>query len=81
MRNIIIQAMQDCDHWVVEFEYCDARGHRTRRVVSPIRFMGKDRFLGLCLGREAPRQFSLDRCQGIRLSPAHQFVMPVAMAV
>lgn len=55
-------------------------GVSTHRVVSPIRFLGKDRFLALCLSREEPRQFYLERCQNVRLAPAGKFVMPVAMA-
>ena len=47
---------------------------------SPIRFLGKDRFLALCLSREEPRQFYLDRCQNVRLARAADFLMPVAMA-
>jgi predicted DNA-binding transcriptional regulator YafY len=50
----------------------------THRVVSPIRFLGRDRFLGLCLSREEPRQFYLDRCQNVRLAMAANFLMPVA---
>ncbi len=49
-------------------------------MVSTIRFLGRDRFLGLCLSREEPRQFYLQRCQNVRLAPAAEFLMPVAMA-
>ncbi len=55
-------------------------GAVTRRVVSPIRFLGKDRFLTLCLSREEPRQFYSDRCRNVRLARAADFLMPVAMA-
>jgi len=48
------------------------------RVVSPIRFLGRDRVLGPC--RDKPRQFHLDRCQNVRLAPAADFLMPVATA-
>jgi len=47
---------------------------------DPLRFLGKDRFLALCLSREEPRQFYLDRCQNVRLARAADFLMPVAMA-
>lgn len=80
MRQTIQRAMHQSDDLVVMFEYCDAKGATTRRVVSPIRFLGQDRFLALCLSREEPRQFYLDRCQNVRLARAADFLMPVAMA-
>jgi predicted DNA-binding transcriptional regulator YafY len=80
MRQFIYRAMHQSDDLVVEFDYTDARGAVTHRVVSPIRFLGRERFLGLCLSREEPRQFYLDRCQNVRLAPAADFLMPVAMA-
>ena len=80
MRQIIFRAMHQSDDLVVTFEYTDAKGATTHRVVSPIRFLGQDRFLALCLSREEPRQFYLERCQNMRLAPAAEFVMPVAMA-
>jgi predicted DNA-binding transcriptional regulator YafY len=76
---MIRQAMQDHDEWVVEFDYVDSKSVRTRRVVSPIRFLASDRFLGLCLSREQPRQFYLDRCDNLRLKRAHEYLMPVPM--
>lgn len=79
MRRNIERAMRDCDTYVVELEYLDSRGHHTRRVVSPIRFLSSNRFLALCLCSEAPRQFRLNRCQNIRLRGAHDYVMPVPM--
>ena len=79
MRGKIFQAMQDSDRLVVEFLYLDARGNETRRIVSPIRFMPNGRFLGLCLGREAPRQFYMNRCRQLEIKPAEQFLMPVPM--
>jgi hypothetical protein len=42
--------------------------------------LGKDRFLALCLSREAPRQFYLERCQNVQVARATEFLMPVAMA-
>lgn len=79
MRNNIFKAIQDSDNLVVEFEYVDAKGEVTRRVVSPIRFLGGKRFLGLCLSREEPRQFYLDRCSKLEIRSAHDFLMPVAI--
>lgn len=80
MRQLIFRAMHQSDVLVVTFDYCDAKGATTHRVVSPIRFLGQDRFLALCLSREEPRQFYLARCQNVRLAPAGEFLMPVAMA-
>ncbi len=80
MRQIIQQSMNNSDDLVIEFCYRDSKGNATRRVVSPIRFVGPNRFLGLCLSREAPRQFYLDRCEQVQLRPAHDYVMPVAIS-
>jgi predicted DNA-binding transcriptional regulator YafY len=80
MRQLIYRAMHQSDDPVVTFDYCDSKGITTRRVVSPIRFLGKDRFLALCLSREEPRQFYIDRCQNVRLDLAANFLMPVALA-
>ncbi|MFK7768558.1 MAG: WYL domain-containing protein [Mariniblastus sp.] len=79
MRRIIQKSMNQYDDFVVEFEYKDSKGQLTRRVVSPIRFVGGNRFLGLCLTREEPRQFNLDRCDNVQLKPAWDYVMPLAM--
>mgnify|MGYP001144134586 CR=1 FL=1 len=80
MRQFIYRAMHQPDDLVIEFDYCDAKGVATHRVVSPIRFLGKNRFLALCLSREEPRQFYLERCQNVHLEPAAKFLMPVAMS-
>ena len=80
MRQVIYRAMYQSDELVMVFDYCDAQGVTTHRVVSPIRFLGNDRFLALCLSREEPRQFYLDRCQNVRLESAANFLMPVAMS-
>ena len=79
MRSIIHKSILNCDQWVVVFRYRDSRGNLTNRVVSPIRFLGEDRFLGLCLSREEPRQFYLERCEDLQLKPASDYVMPVAI--
>ena len=81
MRRIIQKSIQNGDDCVVVFRYVDSKGRLTNRVVSPIRFLGADRFLGLCLSREEPRQFYLDRCEDLKLKPAWDYVMPVAMSV
>ena len=79
MRQIINKSMQCDDDWVIEFTYQDSKGIKSKRVVSPIRFVGGDRFLALCLSREEPRQFRLDRCNNVTLKPAWDYVMPLAM--
>lgn len=79
MRRLLSQAMQDADALVVQLDYQDAQGERTTRIVSPIRFLGTARFLGLCLCRCEPRQFSLERCNNIQLRRAADYVMPVEM--
>ena len=80
MRQIIHRAMHQSDDLVIEFDYRDAKGVVTHRVVSPIRFLGNNRFLGLCLSREEPRQFYLQRCENLRLEAAAEFLMPVPMS-
>jgi predicted DNA-binding transcriptional regulator YafY len=77
MLNLIRKAMRDSDQWVVAFTYCDSKGNQTRRVVSPIRFLSPNRFLGLCLSREECRQFYLNRCRDLEVIPAHECLMPL----
>ena len=77
MRRNIFKAIQDSDNLVVEFDYCDSKGEKTRRVASPIRFLGRDRFLALCLSREEPRQFRLGQCSNLKLRSAHECLMPM----
>ncbi len=77
MRRILHQAMQRPEDLVVQLDYTDAKGIETRRVVSPIRFLSNERFLGLCLSREEPRQFYLSRCENMKIREAYEFVMPV----
>jgi predicted DNA-binding transcriptional regulator YafY len=79
--KIISAAMQCPDDLVVCLEYVDSKGVRTRRVVSPIRYVGRQEFLGLCLSRCEPRRFKLERCSAIKLARASDFVMPVEMQV
>ena len=80
MNQTLRKAMQRSDDFVIEMDYADAKGNRTHRVVSPIRFMGSRRFLGLCLCREQPRQFQLSRCKNLKLIPADRVLMPVPMS-
>jgi len=75
--KLITTAMKCPDDLVVCLEYIDSKGVKTRRVVSPIRFVSGTSFLGLCLSRCEPRRFQLDRCSNLRLARAADFVMPV----
>lgn len=79
MRKMIFRAIQQSDDLVVVFDYVDAKGIVTRRVASPIRFLGTDRFLALCLCREEPRQFHLSQCRNLRLDSAANYLMPVEL--
>jgi predicted DNA-binding transcriptional regulator YafY len=79
MRRRIQTAMRQSDDLVIEFQYKDSKGAVTNRVVSPIRFLGGQRFLGLCLNRAEPRQFYLERCENVVIKQAHDYVMPLAM--
>ena len=80
MRQTLLRAMHQSDELVVRLEYLDSSGQRTTRIVSPIRFLARDRFLGLCLCRCEPRQFYLERCKNVELQSAHQYVMPVPIS-
>ena len=80
-RQVLRQALQNTDEWVIEFEYLDSKGIRSRRVVSPIRFVNGDRFLGLCLSREEPRQFYLIGCSSAQLRQAGDYLMPLPLLV
>ena len=78
-KNLLSTAMQRQDDLVLSLVYVDSKGVKTTRVVSPIRFLSSDRFLGLCLCRCEPRQFHIARCSNVELRPAADFVMPVPM--
>jgi predicted DNA-binding transcriptional regulator YafY len=73
--------MQRAEDWVVVFDYTDSQGITRRRVASPIRWLSRDRFLALCLCREEPRQFYLNRCRNVRLDASSQYVMPVELGM
>jgi predicted DNA-binding transcriptional regulator YafY len=71
--------MQDPDGWAIRVRYEDKSGSVTDRMVSPIRFVGDEAFLALCLCREEPRRFELARCKAFRLVRAVDVLMPVAI--
>jgi predicted DNA-binding transcriptional regulator YafY len=72
-------AIQCPEDYVVELEYADSKGALTHRTISPIRFVGGNRVLALCLCREQPRQFYLERCSAVRLVSSSQVLMPMPM--
>lgn len=76
-KQLLSAAMQRQDDVVLSLVYVDSKGQRTKRIVSPIRFLSGDRFLGLCLCRCEPRQFHIDRCSHVELKRAADYVMPV----
>ncbi len=77
-RFKILRAMRDPDRWVIRMEYQDEKNIRTRRVISPIRFTNAARthLLALCLARESPRVFFVNKIGPLTLEPAANFVMP-----
>lgn len=80
LKSLLLRVMQQSDDLVIVFDYCDAKGSTSRRVVSPYRFLGETHFLGLCLTREEPRQFQVSRCQNVRVDLAMNYVMPVVFS-
>lgn len=79
MRPLINRAMNAPDDYVIEMSYRDSSGEATRRSVSPIRYLKGGRLLALCLCREEPRQFYLNRCSDVELRSAAEILMPVPM--
>lgn len=78
-KSIILRAMSDADQWALCIRYLDRENRPTKRYISPIRFVANDRFLALCLCREEPRQFYLDRCESVELVRASELMMPMAI--
>lgn len=74
-RRAIRLAMDSPERWVVELIYTDAKGKKTHRLVSPVRWRTDELFVALCLGREEFRTFRLERCSGIRLRQASDVIM------
>lgn len=77
LRPRIERAMHD-ERVVVRLSYL-GDDEVTVRFVSPIRFLGKERFLAYCLSREEPRQFYFDRCLEAVLMPAAEVSMPMPL--
>lgn len=75
--RLIIRAMKDPDNWVISMLYLDRKGKATERKVSPIRFTDDgESFMALCLCREEPRRFVIDRCSEVKLIRAEDVLMP-----
>jgi predicted DNA-binding transcriptional regulator YafY len=75
-QNSLSRALRDPDHFVLRITYKDRAGEITERMVSPIRMVGSRTMLALCLCRESPRRFDLDRCSDLELVEAHDVLMP-----
>lgn len=80
-RTAIAVAMRNSDDWALKVEYRDRNGQLTARYLSPIRMVGPDRMLALCLCREEPRQFHLSRCTKIELVPSAVLTMPMPIEI
>lgn len=80
LRKMVAVAMRAQDDFVLKFVYCDRSGRKTRRVVSPVRFIGhgdSEQFSALCLCREEVRQFAMAKCSEPVLVRAWEVLMPV----
>ncbi len=74
-------ALADSDTYAIRMHYTTHDGNVTERIVSPIRFVGDDSILALCLCREEPRRFTLSQCSNVKLMLAADVLMPVAIQV
>lgn len=81
IKRAVSMAMQAQDDWVLSIVYTTRDGTRTRRIVSPIRFIGQDKFEALCLCREEPRHFIFVQCEDVHLVHASEVLMPVEIEV
>jgi predicted DNA-binding transcriptional regulator YafY len=74
---MVQKAMVAPDDFVLRMVYKDRAGTITERMVSPIRFLDARSMLALCLCREFPRRFELERCSSIEVVDANDVLMPV----
>ena len=79
--QILRQAMLNPDDYALRLQYLSKAGELTERVVSPIKMADSRSVLALCLCRESPRKFELDRCTKLELVPAHDVLMPMEIRV
>lgn len=75
-QNKLRRALRDPDHFVLRITYRDREGTVTERMVSPIRMVDARTMLALCLCRESPRRFDLERCSDLELVASHEVLMP-----
>jgi predicted DNA-binding transcriptional regulator YafY len=80
-QNKLTRALRDPDNFVLRITYKDRAGSVTERMVSPIRMVDSRTMLALCLCRESPRRFDLDRCSDLELVEAHDVLMPCPIRV
>lgn len=79
--RLIAHAMHNPDEWVIRLRYRGKDGVTTERIISPIKMVSPTAILALCLCREDPRRFELERCSHFELVNANDVLMPVAIRV
>lgn len=79
--QILHQAMVAPEDFAVRLRYRSQNGELTERVISPIKMADSRSLLALCLCRENPRRFDLDRCSHIELVHAHEILMPMELKI
>lgn len=80
-RPIVLLAARECDVFALKITYRDADGSVTRRIVSPIKMTGPDRFDALCLCRQEPRTFLFKGVIDAVLIHASEVLAPVEVEV
>ena len=75
-RQKLAHAMRSPDQFVCDIVYEDRWGERTKRAISPIRFVGTKMVLALCVGREEPRIFDINNMHEVTLRSANSVLMP-----
>lgn len=75
--GVISKAMLSPETFVLRIIYRDEKNQRRRRVVSPIKFLGEKAFSALCLCREEPRTFKIERCEEVELLKSEEVLAPV----
>lgn len=75
IMQVIHRAMKDPDSWIVDIVYKDSSGIRSKRAVSPIKYVGAD-MVALCLCRQEPRRFRMSQIQSATLRSSADAMMP-----
>ncbi len=78
---LLHKAMAAPESLVIRTMYVDDEGVITKRYISPIRIIDKEHLLALCLCREEPRSFVLNRLIGVELVSADDVLMPMEIEV